>query len=216
MNALTIFLSLAIFASAFMNIRANYADDRPKVYLFKPLTTSLIIVVALFAQSPPSPTYQWLIVVGLLFSLAGDIFLMLPTDRFLFGLVSFLVAHVFYIAAFWGSAPAGFTTTLVTPLIIYGLLVAMLLLPHVSQQLRPAVVIYILVILIMVWRAIEQWVQLGSFSATLALIGASLFAISDSALALNRFRSPFHAAQLIVLSTYFAAQWLIALSVWGF
>lgn len=216
MTTLTLVLSLAIFASAFLTIRANYSGATSQIYLFKPLTTGLIIVVALLAQAPPTASYKWLIVVGLLFSLAGDVFLMLPSDRFLLGLVSFLIAHVFYIVAFWGATPAGITTPLLIPLLLYGLLMTRLLLPHVTTPLRPAVILYILIILIMVWRALEQWSQLGGLPATLALAGATLFAISDSALALNRFRAPFHTAQALVLSTYYLAQWLIALSLYPF
>jgi uncharacterized membrane protein YhhN len=50
-------------------------------------------------------------------------------------------------------------------------------------------------------------------SGLLAFVGACLFAISDSALALNRFRRSFRSAQFLILSTYYAAQCLIALSV---
>jgi alkenylglycerophosphocholine/alkenylglycerophosphoethanolamine hydrolase len=46
----------------------------------------------------------------------------------------------------------------------------------------------------------------------LAAVGALLFVASDSALAWNRFKSEFKSAQAVILATYFAAQWLIALS----
>ena len=45
------------------------------------------------------------------------------------------------------------------------------------------------------------------------LLGAILFTLSDAALALNRFRAPFASAQATILSSYYLAQWLIALSV---
>ena len=51
--------------------------------------------------------------------------------------------------------------------------------------------------------------------AMLAAIGAALFVVSDSFLAYDRFRQKFRAARIIVLSTYWAAQWLIAYSVIG-
>ncbi len=49
--------------------------------------------------------------------------------------------------------------------------------------------------------------------ALLACAGAVLFVVSDSVLAVNRFRRPFAAAQAVVLGTHFSAQYLIALSV---
>ncbi|MGB3713941.1 MAG: lysoplasmalogenase family protein, partial [Candidatus Promineifilaceae bacterium] len=42
--------------------------------------------------------------------------------------------------------------------------------------------------------------------------GAIFFVISDTALAFNRFNAPIAQASLIVLATYYLAQWLIALS----
>ena len=68
-------------------------------------------------------------------------------------------------------------------------------------------------VLVMLWQAFEQWAVGGGTSAMLAALGALFFAASDSALALNRFRAPFPAAQAVVLPTYYLGQWLIALSV---
>ena len=42
-----------------------------------------------------------MVVVGLVCSLAGDVFLMLPEERFVEGLVSFLLAHIAYVVAFF-------------------------------------------------------------------------------------------------------------------
>ena len=52
----------------------------------------------------------------------------------------------------------------------------------------------------------------GQTRAFLAFVGAILFVISDLALAVNRFASPIDMAALLVLGTYYPAQWLIALS----
>jgi len=69
--------------------------------------------------------------------------------------------------------------------------------------------------MVMVGSAAERYIQVGSTSSLLGLCGAVLFLISDGILAVNRFLRPFRAAQAIILSTYFVAQWLIALSVRG-
>jgi uncharacterized membrane protein YhhN len=65
----------------------------------------------------------------------------------------------------------------------------------------------------MAWQAAERWAGLGTTPALLAAAGAGLFVISDSALAWQRFKARHRWGQPVVLSTYFAAQWLIALSV---
>jgi uncharacterized membrane protein YhhN len=209
-----ILLTLLIVVSAALHLRAEYLGPANQVYLFKPLTTSLIILLALTRPEPPTSFYKMAILAGLLFSLAGDVFLMLPSDRFLLGLISFLVAHLAYIVAF--SSVTGFYRSwwALLPFLIYGLLIIIYLWPGLGQMAIPAF-IYMLVILVMAWQALGQWRQTGDTRALLAFAGALFFVISDSALAINRFRQPFETGRLVVLSTYYLAQWLIALSVSG-
>ena len=90
-----------------------------------------------------------------------------------------------------------------------------LLWPHVGD-LRVPVFIYGLVLMVMGWQAAEQWWALRDTSALLAMVGAALFMISDSALALNRFRGGIPQPDLIIMSTYYGAQLLIAWSVYKF
>lgn len=200
-------LTIMAAVSAALNIFAEYRGPRRNVYIFKPLTVSLIVAIAL--QSGPS-VYKYMIVAGLLFSLAGDIFLMLPSDRFISGLVSFLIAHLVYIAAFTidGARPSLLTAL---PLLLYGGVMLRLLFPHLGKMKAP-VVIYMLVILLMVWQAMNRWINTNATGSLPAFAGACLFAASDSILALNRFRRTFNSAQFLILTTYFTAQWLIALS----
>jgi uncharacterized membrane protein YhhN len=75
------------------------------------------------------------------------------------------------------------------------------------------VVIYMLVILLMAWQALSRWMGTGQAGSAPAFCGALLFTASDSVLALNRFRGRIRHAQFYILSTYFTAQWLIALSI---
>ena len=53
------------------------------------------------------------------------------------------------------------------------------------------------------------FLEVGCFLAC----GASLFLLSDALLAWNRFRVEFKSAQLLVLGTYYAAQWALVLSL---
>lgn len=207
-SALTVFVAI----SATLHILAEYRGPRTRVYIFKPLTMVFIILIALRAEAS-SPLYKYMVIAGLLFSLLGDIFLMLPSDRFIFGLASFLVAHLCYIAAFTFDGARRPMLLTALPLLLYGLVMLRLLLPHLGKLKMP-VVVYMLVILLMVWQALNRCINLGGSGSLLAFLGATLFAASDSLLALNRFRRRFASAQLLILSTYFTAQWLIAVSVW--
>ena len=208
---LTAALSLLVTASALLAVRAEYGGTRRRVYIFKPLTLVLIIFIALQTKSGAPGLYKSLVVAGLLFSLAGDVFLMLPRDRFVGGLVSFLVAHVFYIAAFTvegGRVPPAWAGVLLS---VYGGLMLRSLWPRLGR-LRGPVVVYVAVILLMAWQAAGRWLGAGPAGSGLAAAGALLFVASDSLLAWNRFKGGFRSAPALVLGTYFAAQWLIALS----
>ncbi len=204
-------LSILALGTAVFAIRAEYQPTRTQVYIFKPLTTILIILIALLGEGAAPPLYRWLILVGLIFCLGGDVFLMLPAKFFIAGLVSFLIGHIFYIVAF--VSDGGFNLALVwlAPLIVFGLVIYRLLHSHLGK-LRGPVIVYVLAILTMAWQALGRWSAIGASGALLAAAGAVLFVISDAVLALDRFRQKFGAARIVVLSTYWAAQWLIALS----
>ncbi|HYH87237.1 MAG TPA: lysoplasmalogenase [Pyrinomonadaceae bacterium] len=204
-------LSLLIFASALLTVRAEQEGVRRQVYFFKPLTVVLIILIALQTNHATAPHYKQFIVAGLLCSLAGDVFLMLPRDRFVAGLVSFLFAHLFYVAAFMLGGGQMFSVWGAAALALYGALMLRLLWPQLGR-LKAPVVFYVAAILLMAWQALNRWLAVGDAGSALALLGALLFVASDSALAWNRFRVGFKSAQAVILGTYFVAQWLIALS----
>jgi uncharacterized membrane protein YhhN len=207
---LTYILMLLVIVSAFIHIRAEYRGPRQQIYIFKPLTMVFILLIAFLGQAA-SPFYKYMIITGLLFSLAGDIFLMLPTDRFVAGLVAFLLAHLFYIAAFASEISALIWWPLI-PFVIYGIVIYIILASSLGK-LKVPVLIYVVVILIMAWLAWERWIKTGQDGALLASIGAVLFIISDTILALDRFRGTFKLARASNLTTYFAAQLLIAGSI---
>lgn len=206
-------LTILALLSAILCIRAQSAGRRRRVYLFKPLTMLWIILIALEARSSPvSTSYQFLIVAGLICSLVGDIFLMLPSDRFIPGLLSFLVAHLFYIAAFASESPQPYALRYALPFLVYGVVMLLVLFPHLGRMKLP-VLVYMLVILIMAWQALCRWRVTLQPGSACAFFGALLFTASDSLLALNRFRGRVAHADFYILGTYFTAQWLIALSV---
>jgi uncharacterized membrane protein YhhN len=194
--------------TAVLAIWGEYKPTRTQVYIFKPLTTILIILIALLGDAS---VYKWLIVAGLIFCLGGDVFLMLPPRYFVMGLGSFLAGHWFYIAAFTAGI-GGIYSWWGAPLLLFGGGVYWLLHPHLGKMRGP-VIAYIVTILLMAWQALGRWSLKGGEEALWAALGAVSFVISDAVLALDRFRASFKAARVIVLTTYWTAQWLIALSV---
>ncbi|WP_164880942.1 lysoplasmalogenase [Aestuariirhabdus litorea] len=146
--------------------------------------------------------HRW-VVVGLLCSSVGD--LLLAWGQFVPGLVSFLVAHLFYIAAFAGR-PVGSLPRLLLALLMLAAITLLLirLLPLLGEMQVP-VVAYMVVILLMALCAL-----LGRGNHPLVALGAMLFLLSDSLIALDRFMQPLPSASLWIMLTYYSAQGLIA------
>lgn len=207
-------LSVIVVLATLLLIRAQLAGDAMQGYLFKPLAIAACIALAWRAAPRPSARYRTLILLGLLASSVGDVLLMLPQDLFAFGLGAFFVAHLLYIRAFVTPPPG--RTLAVAPLV--GLLplagvVAWVIWPGVPSALRVPVLCYLVAIVTMAWQAMGRALARPGAAATSAAIGATLFVVSDAALAINRFRYPFAWSPVVVLGTYFAAQWCIARSV---
>ena len=185
-------------------------------YLCKPLAT-LLVMAMVIAGGGARGRYGRAIVIGLVLSTLGDVFLMLPQasggpDWFTFGLASFLIAHVAYLVAFCGRARL-FAAKL--PFVVYAVLggsVLAVLWPHLPGALRAPVVAYVLVLATMAAQASVVWVRERDGASRMAALGGAFFVASDATLAIDRFVSPFPAAVVVVLATYWAAQALIGLS----
>ncbi len=203
---------VAAALSVVLQLRAEYRGPRWQVYLFKPSTTALLLLLALLSAPAHGGRYQPAVAVGLACSLVGDVLLMLPQDRFVAGLASFLLAHVAYIVAFSTGVPIGTAPALLVPLVAMSALLLRLLWPGLGK-LRLPVLLYSATILLMVWQAWGWHWTFDTSGSRLAALGATLFMASDAVLALNRFRRPFPGAQAAIMLTYVAAQALIALSV---
>lgn len=206
-------LVCAIVAIAASLLGAAYT---PLLFVFKPLTTVLVIAHA-WSRGAAAPRQQRSVRIGLVLSLVGDVFLLWPKEGFLPGLVSFLLAHLAYIAAF--CVPARLAAR---PLVFvaYGVVAALILSqlwPGVPGALRVPVLGYVVCLATMAAQAAVWWrTAIGSADerrAQAAAIGGLLFMASDSLLAINKFALPLPFAPLWILATYWAAQWAIASSL---
>ncbi|MBN1893222.1 lysoplasmalogenase [bacterium] len=204
-------ITAGVFLCAFLTILGRYRKRNRLVWIFKPLTMALIIALPVLAARRPYAPYLCWILAGLLFSLAGDVFLMLRRERFIAGLASFFAAHLFYIAAFVGFESFHWSPLFLIFFSVYGVIIYRFLSPHLGHYKRP-VLAYVIVIVIMGWRAWARWDLLRSDAALTAACGALLFILSDSILAWNRFRQPFRSAEALKFAAYFSAQWMIAMS----
>jgi uncharacterized membrane protein YhhN len=154
--------------------------------------------------------------VGILFSLAGDVFLMLSDRWFIAGLGAFLLAHVAYIVGFNLPLPV------VSPLWSVGLALVLALsagrvLRRIVaglrekglQRLAGPVVLYGTVITIMLLSAMltlfrPDWPSTAA--AGLVSLGAFLFYFSDIILAWNKFVAPIRNGRVMNMVAYHLGQ----------
>jgi uncharacterized membrane protein YhhN len=168
-----------------------------------------LIAVAILLH-PADSTERTFFVVALALGLISDVFLMVPKDMFLFGLVAALVEHLAYIAGF-NHRPL--QAVLLAVASVVALVSVAVILPPVLRALRKnqpglvwPVVAYVAVFVIMVSSA-------GSTGSLVALAGALLFFYSDGLLAWNRFVKPLSWGRLANIVLYHAGQALIVLSL---
>lgn len=147
-------------------------------------------------------------ILALFFSFLGDLGGNLDclggTTAFLLMIAGFLVAQVFY---FTRAIPLRdrdrFQYGLIIPLAFYVLVVGYIIISHLGGGIMAmGCTAYILVLATMGWftfreKAALKWVL---------VVGASLFIISDSLIAINHFVVPVPGRRWIVMATYFAAQ----------
>ncbi len=164
--------------------------------------------------------YATYIASGLLFSGFGDICLRLDSENgnfflFLGGIVNYLIAHLFYIRAYY-SSDIDFSKRIVVGGIFMAYCGVMLgiLCPGVEAALIPAVIVYAMIICTMTFLATNRFFTtgIGSTSRVNALCGSLIFLSSDTLLSLNRFRTPIPQADVIICVTYYLGQMLIAMS----
>ena len=206
---MTIALSFAALFLAIVHIVADHRRAWVTTWWSKPATMLAIIGLFLTRAEPLDP-YASLVLAGLICSLVGDVFLMLRPMRFLAGLIAFFVAHLIYIAAFTTLAPpSAFAAGIV--LLVSGAAIYAYLWPGLGRLWLP-VMLYVLAIVTMTWSALSAWQSLGTLATAAAAVGALLFLGSDTSLGVARFRWRYPGAQVVTLGTYYAGQWLIALS----
>jgi uncharacterized membrane protein YhhN len=177
----------------------------------KLLASTAFIATAISAGALAS-RYGAIILAGLVFAWLGDAFLIGTSERwFLFGLVSFLLAHVAYITAFIGAGTnRNWTLGAALPVIVIAMLVLFWLAPHVPGSLAWPVRIYTSVISLMV---ITAFGTLGAGASPLIVAGACLFFISDLSVAAMRFTDPLFPTFVLGLPLYYMGQLCLALSV---
>ena len=210
--------TMIIIAAALLLAGLLYFENNGNLKGKLPTKTilSCLFIFTAALQSRPLPGYFYIMLLGLMFCLGGDVFLALPRERmFLFGLVSFLLGHVCYVLGFFYVADLNLWTWIggMMSLAVSGL-VFFWLRPHLGSMLGP-VIAYIVVITVMVIGAFTVFGDAGLnlTGRVMVLSGAVSFYLSDLFVARDRFLKAEFTNRLIGLPLYYGGQFLLAFSI---
>lgn len=176
------------------------------------LAASCGFIAVALSRGAMASSYGRVVLVALVCSWIGDAFLLRDSQiAFQSGLISFLLAHLGYLAAFgilglaWRHAGIALIATG-----LISLLAMLWLTPYIGVQMRIPVWAYTVVITLMVAAAFGTR---GGGASALIPWGALLFYCSDLSVAAGQFVQPDFPNYVWGLPFYYAGQTLLALSV---
>jgi uncharacterized membrane protein YhhN len=210
---------LAVFVFAALESLALWKKIRGLEFVAKP-AVMVILFIYLCTSVGLTGVPLWF-GLGILLSLAGDVFLLWLDRFFLFGLVSFLLGHIAYMVGF--NLPT-------SPLSLWGMLLAVMIglggarvlrriLSAMAEKgqarMRRPVAIYGVVISLMLLSAMLKLTDpaWGAGASLLVAIGAFLFFLSDIVLAWNKFVAPIQNGRMLNIGLYHLGQIMLAAGV---
>jgi len=148
-----------------------------------------------------------LVTLGLVFSALGDFLLDLGAGTLFFvaGMAAFAVTHALYVTEFLARSRRLEVVALL-PFLLWGVWMLRLLWAGLGWLTAP-VCIYAALLLTMMWRATAASLATGRRDVA---VGAVLFGLSDSLIAIERFHAPVPGGRWLILGLYWAGQSLIA------
>ncbi|MCM4168316.1 lysoplasmalogenase [Arenibacter sp. H213] len=197
-----------------IDLLCGYLDYQEYRLLTKPLIViSLMIYFGIKGKHLPKSIYEYT-VLAMFFSLVGDTLLLFDNRSpsfFMFGLMSFLLAHIGYTIVFIKQRNTKYSKVswiVSIGLVTYGIALFSLIIKDLRGLMIP-VSIYIIAILTMAITSQNRMGNVSRQSYILVLLGAFFFIISDSILAIDKFHVSVPKAHFLIMGTYAISQYLI-------
>jgi uncharacterized membrane protein YhhN len=173
-----------------------------------------VLAASVFLFTAPSKG-RILFLGGLVFSFAGDIFLLYDghTAYFISGLCCFLATHICYILYMLQLKRKRKSLLVKRPwipvvILLYTCTLLYLLYPRLGD-LKIPVTIYSILLSAMLVSAVMTHGSVKPVTSRLFILGAVFFVVSDSIFAIHKFYAPFDSAAPLLLFTYCLAQFFI-------
>lgn len=205
---------------AFAELLGEITGDAQFVFIFKPMLMPLLGIWFWLDTPDADPRLRYGFLLALVFACAGDTLLLFSNGPqgglyFLLGLGAFLLMQIAYILFFTRQVSLFKGYFKQKPVYVLAFLAYLagflfLLWPGIPAPMRAPVVVYACTLLTMAISAINTKSVLAPDASLMALYGSLLFVGSDSILAINKFAWTIPDANIAIMITYIAGQWLLA------
>ncbi|AFJ45314.1 lysoplasmalogenase [Shimwellia blattae] len=197
---------IAVFFSGWLYVDASYRGPAWQRWIFKPITLLLLLMLAW--QAPVFTPLYYLVLAGLVASLAGDTLSQMSGSTPRYAFMAFFVSHLLY--AVWFASQLSFSFFWPAPLAL--LIIGALLLATIWSRLdtlRLPVTLFIAATLAMVWMAAEQWFSRPVDTSFSGFVGAALLLLSNIVWLVSRYRYRFKGDTALAAACYFAGHFMI-------
>ncbi len=233
MSGLPMLLVVAGSCLQALFIRADLKHRYASAAALKGVAAGIFVLLGILGALGHPEGGASLICFGLAFGMMGDILHALRFVRgrglrsersakavrehlFTIGALFFLAGHLCYLAYLLPCTGSMAWIALLSGIVLAGILAqALVHVVRLKGKRAGAGALYLACVCAMMSCAVAAWMEGRSTSSASFALGAALFLLSDTLLAINSFGSRKRAdIRVWSLSTYYAAQLLIALSLW--
>ena len=206
----TTIASIAFLAVVVLHVLGLLLNEKI-AFLSKPFLITTLVIVYLIAVKKPSFWY----VSALFFSFWGDVLLLFKNQFFVYGLASFLIAHIMYIkitASFIKKVSLQKVVLASLPFAVFLFSFLYLIIDNLGEMKIP-VIFYGVVISSFGALSFLNYMQEKNTANSWLFLGTIIFIISDSLIALNKFYEPKEFYAISIMLTYIVAQYLICRAI---
>ncbi|HHR6500401.1 TPA: lysoplasmalogenase [Providencia alcalifaciens] len=202
---------LAVLFSGWLYVDAAYRGPEWQRWLFRPITLLLLLFWGWSSDDLNAQTY--LILGGLVLSLVADLSRMFSSEHLLTSLGLMFLSYLVYTISFGMQFNFGlYLPWLIVPIAIAAVTFIFIWGKLESQQ--PVIFASIIMSMIMMWVAGDQYFGLGREFNFSIMVGASMLFLSHCIWLIAHFRFPFKASKAVVAAFYFLGQFFIVRAIY--
>jgi len=211
----TLLLSISALTTTFLYLWGEYTnrDSRARPY-FLPATLLLTVLIAFITPAPVSIFYKAALSLGLILSLLATLLRLLPGTPPVVEKAHLVIVLTLYMIAFAALHPLKWPTPWLLLLLVGAGGIAWLLAPTLAE-LQISVALYGVILLLMLWQALEVLVVTGQLWSLVLFGGALLLVMAEIFQGFDRFYQPLRFSKVVVTGFLLLGQLLLALSIWG-